>query len=596
MADLNTLSLIVNVADANKVGLLQDFNSRIPASVPLFIRNDVIEVSLRAVQPTLSQSLIWEDVDLSTSDVVLGIGEFDETPTSGAFPLTFGANTATGLAYNVSASALSTALNALASIISAGGVTVAALGTGVYSVTFVTAGVRSLMTSGTNTLLPSSTVVISRAVTGDVSTAEVQIIRLAGSLYAACDTWTPFPTAAGVVTVLAAGSGSTQNVQVITLNPVPYAGTFAITTSLITTPAIPYNATAQQVQDALNDAGTTTDYTVTGSAGGPWTITKTAVGSVADNTVDASGLIVPLGLTGELSLSTYEMLQRFASVSDNAVTLVMEIQVTPVGLGEATILQIPVTVSKDVINYSGITPLPVANYYTSTQVDALLAQRVNNSIHSLATLAAYATTSIAVNDLLFFVNDTDAPFNTTNVIQGWQLRASTAATVTGSIQRPSDYNAGTNAKVWFRIFAPSGIVGSNTNDSAAAGDVGEAVSSYIASGSAVSLSNATAANVTSVSLTAGDWDVEGNVNFIASAATVTASSGGISATSATVPTNGSEVFSGVLLTVGTATYSATSPRVRISIASTTTIYLVGKASFSAGTVTAFGGITARRVR
>lgn len=138
--------------------------------------------------------------------------------------------------------------------------------------------------------------------------------------------------------------------------------------------------------------------------------------------------------------------------------------------------------------------------------------------------------------------------------------------------------------------------GTTTNNDAAAGKVGEIVSSFVASGSAVSLTTATAANVTSISLTAGDWDVDGNVNFIQTAATITVKVGSISTTSATNSTDGSEVYSGALLTVGTANDGLTLPRKRISISGTTTVYLVTSATFSAGTVTAFGGITARRVR
>jgi hypothetical protein len=138
--------------------------------------------------------------------------------------------------------------------------------------------------------------------------------------------------------------------------------------------------------------------------------------------------------------------------------------------------------------------------------------------------------------------------------------------------------------------------GTFTNDNAAAQIVGEYGSSAIASGSAVSLTTATAANVTSISLTHGDWDVEGNINFAVTSATVTATSGGIGTTSVTVPTDGTEVFSGLQTTTTTETDSITIPRRRVSIASTTTVYLVGKTTFSAGTVAGFGSISARRVR
>lgn len=142
----------------------------------------------------------------------------------------------------------------------------------------------------------------------------------------------------------------------------------------------------------------------------------------------------------------------------------------------------------------------------------------------------------------------------------------------------------------------SNIVGTITNDNALAGNVGEVVSSAIASGSAVSLTSPTPSNVTSISLTAGDWDVEGNINYSLSAATQTQCSGGIGTTSATVPTDGSEVANGQQTTTATLVNGIALPRKRISIATTTTVYLVAKATFSAGTVSAYGSITARRER
>lgn len=139
---------------------------------------------------------------------------------------------------------------------------------------------------------------------------------------------------------------------------------------------------------------------------------------------------------------------------------------------------------------------------------------------------------------------------------------------------------------------PTGI----TNGAlAGAGVLGETISSAIASGSATSLTTATAKNITSLSLTAGDWDVSGNVNFVGSTATASLLQGGISATSATVPTDGTEVFSG-LTALGSGTDSVTLPRKQINVAATTTVYLVGKSTFSAGSVTAYGSMSARRIR
>lgn len=137
-------------------------------------------------------------------------------------------------------------------------------------------------------------------------------------------------------------------------------------------------------------------------------------------------------------------------------------------------------------------------------------------------------------------------------------------------------------------------VGTATNDNAATGDIGEFVSSEVASGSAVSLTTATAADVTSISLTAGDWDVRGHITINASV-TFTVANGWTSTTSATSPSspnNGSYVgnqATGALLSSPTGVQ-------RLSINSTTTVFLSALAFFSSGTCVAWGGIYARRVR
>jgi hypothetical protein len=135
------------------------------------------------------------------------------------------------------------------------------------------------------------------------------------------------------------------------------------------------------------------------------------------------------------------------------------------------------------------------------------------------------------------------------------------------------------------------IKGTGTNDSAAAGYVGEYISSQILFASATSLTTATAKNVTSISLTAGDWDVSGQVSVIASVATQAVSCG-ISTTSATL--GDFSVYSNIGAT--TTSFSAIMPTQRISISSTTTVYLVALASFVSGTCTACGFIGARRAR
>jgi hypothetical protein len=145
----------------------------------------------------------------------------------------------------------------------------------------------------------------------------------------------------------------------------------------------------------------------------------------------------------------------------------------------------------------------------------------------------------------------------------------------------------------------AGIVGTTTNNNADAGAVGEYVESTIPSASKISLTNITGANVTSISLTAGDWDVWGNAYFDPAASTtfdlIISSISTVSATSPSRDTGNQSVLK--VLDFGTGIPSSVQPvPQRLSLSATTTVYLVVVCSFAVSTMHAFGTLRARRVR
>ena len=143
----------------------------------------------------------------------------------------------------------------------------------------------------------------------------------------------------------------------------------------------------------------------------------------------------------------------------------------------------------------------------------------------------------------------------------------------------------------------AGIVGTTTNNNANAGSVGEFPTPTNLTG--VSLTTATPANVSSITLTAGDWEVSGTIVFLPAGSTaVTQIQGGLNAVSATLPA----ITSGQLTLLQSTAFttggneSIPAPTARYSLASPTTIYLVAQAQFGTSTMTANGYIHARRVR
>lgn len=142
------------------------------------------------------------------------------------------------------------------------------------------------------------------------------------------------------------------------------------------------------------------------------------------------------------------------------------------------------------------------------------------------------------------------------------------------------------------------LTGTNTNDSAAAGFYGE----YPTQQRVTTPTNAPGSttqygNMASISLTAGDWDVTGVWNFTLNGATTTAQFVALSAFSANTTTDHQ---------IGDNVIEANNPTAaggrgqtlqwRVSIASTTTIYLKWACTYSAGNPQYTCRLSARRMR
>jgi hypothetical protein len=145
--------------------------------------------------------------------------------------------------------------------------------------------------------------------------------------------------------------------------------------------------------------------------------------------------------------------------------------------------------------------------------------------------------------------------------------------------------------------------GTTTNDNATTGNVGELFSAQVLVGSAVALTTATPANIggnPAFTLTAGDWDVWITAVYATSGATVQGfrtSVGTASATEDSVNPGrfASQSFGG---TDPGATFSMVQnvgPS-RMTVATTQQVWFVARSNHTAGTVSAWGTIWARRRR
>ena len=367
---INDYPLII---DTDKGDILSSFRSAVTIPAKSVVQGDTLRLLVRAVRPhpqaQAAVTQLWQDVPLP-NQVYVGIGVIGREPTSGTFTLTFGANTTSAIAYNASAATVQTALNALASITSAGGVTVTGVAGGPWQVVFTTAGARAALSANVDALYPISQATIYTARDGTSELAEIQVISLECQPAALASSFSDFPAAAVTITELQTGSAGVPTVQLIQINDDAYGGAFTLAFSGAATGAIPYDSSAEDMQAFLEaltsiDAG---NVSVTGQSP-EWTVTFRGdlIGDQPLITGNAAGLNVPVGKIGLLSLDTAGMEQLLNG--EASVDAYLEVQCMYGGTAPATILREQITVYNDLLANSPGAPLQLPGYLTASASD-----------------------------------------------------------------------------------------------------------------------------------------------------------------------------------------------------------------------------------
>lgn len=221
------------------------------------------------------------------------------------------------------------------------------------------------------------------------------------------------------------------------------------------------------------------------------------------------------------------------------------------------------------------------------------ADPTSQTISQDCTLASTgAITCTKTNNVSFGALATTVPGTGVATFAATPTSANLAAALTDEVSA-----AGVSGKA---LFGTAGnLPATATNDSPAAGNVGEYVESVVASGSAVALTTATGKDVTTISLTAGDWDVDGCTYYSAAGTTsVTAILSGFSLSANTVDGTPGR-FNQLTMPAnvpGAFADSQCFPPYRQSLSGTTTLHLLAFSNFTVSTMSAYGIIRARRAR
>lgn len=137
------------------------------------------------------------------------------------------------------------------------------------------------------------------------------------------------------------------------------------------------------------------------------------------------------------------------------------------------------------------------------------------------------------------------------------------------------------------------VQGATSGSTAPSGYKGEVISSSVLNSSAISVTNQTTTQVTSISLTAGNWMVIGNVSFRGSTTNLGWALAAIN--NAVVLPDPSLLGGPEFVSAVTGFFGVNAPSTILTLTGTTTIYLICFASILSGTVTACGNIYAIRI-
>lgn len=322
----------------------------------------------------------WTPRDLTGYTVRVALGQGFVIPVAGTFSLTFGASTASGLAFNIAPGDLQAALNALASVDAAGGVVVTGQ-IGYFFVTFNAVGSRAQITGDATNLAPASLVEVGTMIDGSGALREVQVIRVLQQP-AAFNVMTLDGPGPGVtVTTLAGGGGGINQKVRLTMSALPYDGRFSIALDGVESALIAFNADEAALKASLEalEAIGEGNVSVFKEAEGNYLIgfqgdrSGVHVGTV---TADVSFLRVVPTKTGTLDLRTpgVQLLLGSALQAD----AILEVEAIPPGGIPEKILRLTVQVQAAVIDPASVTPQPRVSFYSTDEANALFERKLVN--------------------------------------------------------------------------------------------------------------------------------------------------------------------------------------------------------------------------
>lgn len=398
MALPSAIKLFINPRTGLAFG---NFNGTSQITNPTVTLGDTARFEIYLVEDTGISSYPRQEVAFpGTPGIKIAVGPIDESPQAGTWKVSFGGDTTAALAYNITAAALATALNGLASITASGGVTVSKIGDN-YNIVFNQNGARGDILTDGAALIPLSNATVAKLQIGDSTRPQIALIHLQRTIAGLATSFTATPASAISVESLSAWDGSRATYRA-SISPDPKGGSFSLafdaaTGTDVSSASIAVGASAIDVQNALNQGALLDKVSVSQVGAYAYDITVTAQPGTGGLTANGAGLISFSGYVGELSLNTAEAISLLDGADFVATNLEVEITSDSKAL---TVLQIPCTLKNAVIDAGSIQPLTLDSYLTQALADGRYTRQANNlsdlaDINTARTnLGVYSTSSV----------------------------------------------------------------------------------------------------------------------------------------------------------------------------------------------------------
>lgn len=365
----NPLRLWINAETGR---LLVSSSSFVSAPTPVFYAGDTLPLELHLVAGAGVARVPYEIPFPAGATIKVAVGTVATAPTGGQWRLSVSSTETADLAYNASASAVQTALNALSAVSTAGGVTVSTLGGG-YSITWNTVGTKPPILAGSDTLTPASYESILTLQPGDVSTREIIFVELRQTPLALTTTFSTIGTASVSSTIVSAWNGTNKIVRV-NLENSPKAGYWTMKLGGSPTMSFKVGAASSEIKSSAisqllgtSFAGAVSDVISSGQDQFDFVLSSDLAA-----TVNGSGLVSSDAVVGDISFATSELIAFLGSESTAAASL--EISTEAAGQN-TTYIQVACTVSNAVVAAGAIGPVPVGTLMTETVANSRFVRR-----------------------------------------------------------------------------------------------------------------------------------------------------------------------------------------------------------------------------